>query len=120
MIKECLKIVSPVTIVEINKIITGNICAPEKTSAVTGCLSSYFYYKTKEEMISSIVISLVKNHYFVDGNKRTALAVFLILCDKNSMKNAVTSSGKLVSIFTQLAASATDATSAAKVLFPAQ
>lgn len=50
------------------------------------CLSSYYYYDTDEEQIASVVLSLVKDHYFMDGNKRTAFAVLMILSEFNGIR----------------------------------
>lgn len=41
--------------------------------------SSYHYYYDTKEKIASIVRGIVKNHPFVDGNKRTALVFFLLM-----------------------------------------
>lgn len=41
--------------------------------------ASYQYYADTREKIVSIVRSIVKNHAFVDGNKRTALVFFLFM-----------------------------------------
>lgn len=49
------------------------------------CLSSFYYYDTDEEQIASIVLSLIKGHYFIDGNKRTAYAVLTILSEFNGI-----------------------------------
>lgn len=52
----------------------------------SSCLSSYSYYDTIEEQIASIVYNIVKNHYFVDGNKRTAYVVLIKLCEDNNVR----------------------------------
>ena len=57
---------------------------------VEGCLSSFYYYEGKENQISSIVLSLVKGHFFADGNKRTALTVLKILIDINKVETSLT------------------------------
>lgn len=44
-----------------------------------------FYPSTKEK-IAKIVVSLVRLHPFVDGNKRTALAVLIVLSDLNGLQ----------------------------------
>lgn len=49
------------------------------------CLSSFYYYDTDKEQIASIILSLIKGHYFIDGNKRTAFAVLMILSDFNKI-----------------------------------
>ena len=53
---------------------------------VNACFSSYQYYDSEREQIASIVYNLVKGHIFPDGNKRTSLAVFQILCDLNHIR----------------------------------
>ena len=72
---------------EINRRLTGNNFGIYRD--VSSCLSSYPYYKTKQEQIMSIVINLLKGHYFFDGNKRTAFSMFIILCEWNSVEFSV-------------------------------
>lgn len=48
---------------------------------IQSCLSSIDYYESVEDKISSIIRAIIKNHYFLDGNKRTALATYFILSD---------------------------------------
>ncbi|MDR1050861.1 MAG: type II toxin-antitoxin system death-on-curing family toxin [Deltaproteobacteria bacterium] len=50
------------------------------------CYSSVDYFINIEDKISSVIRSLIKNHHFVDGNKRTALAVLYILCVFNKVE----------------------------------
>lgn len=52
---------------------------------VEGCLSSFYYYEGKENQIASIVLSLVKGHFFADGNKRTATTVLKMLMHMNNI-----------------------------------
>ena len=73
-------------VVLINEALTGNRCSEERKQRVGGCLSSYSYYDTVREQITSIVVSLLKGHFFQDGNKRTALAIYLDLCQNNGIK----------------------------------
>ena len=117
MIKEELKIISATAIAAINADITGTAPDQKRASACGGSLSSYFYYETKEEMIASIVLAIIKGHYFVDGNKRTSLAVFDALCELNGMSNAISSSSEIISAFTRLAAGKSTVHDAAKLLF---
>lgn len=53
---------------------------------LTGMLSSYQYYDTDKLQIASIIRSLIKNHYFVDGNKRTAAVAMFTLADVAGIK----------------------------------
>lgn len=74
-------------LIEINKRITGDGTVIK--NSLGSCTASWLYYETIELKISSVVRSVIKNHYFKDGNKRTAFAVFNILCWANgiSLKN---------------------------------
>ena len=58
-------------------------------SALVSCFATFdgieFYPSTKEK-IAKIVVSLVRLHPFVDGNKRTALAVLIVLSDLNGLQ----------------------------------
>lgn len=42
-------------------------------------------YKSKEEKISVVTYGLIKNHGFVDGNKRIGVAMMLLLLVLNKM-----------------------------------
>ena len=54
--------------------------------ALSSCFATFdgieFYPSTKEK-IAKIVVSLVRLHPFVDGNKRTALSILFSLAGKN-------------------------------------
>lgn len=52
--------------------------------SIESCFSSLDYLEDNRLKIASIVRSIVKNHYFQDANKRTAFAVFTILCSLNN------------------------------------
>lgn len=65
-------------------------------------MSSFYYYDSDEEQIASIVLSLVKGHYFIDGNKRTAFSVFEILCKFNNIEISKTDR-QLCKIFIDIA-----------------
>jgi len=43
-------------------------------------------YKTVEEKAVAYLYFLIKNHPFVDGNKRTAILTFEVLCNFNDLK----------------------------------
>lgn len=78
-----ISIISQDTIADINyKLVGSKRVGDEKYKS---CLSSFYYYETDKEQIASIVLSLIKGHYFMDGNKRTAYAVLAILSDFNGM-----------------------------------
>ena len=79
-----IKIIGEDAIEKINYDIVGS--KRDKDSTYRSCFSSYYYYETDEEQISSIVLSLVKGHYFMDGNKRTAFIVFTALCKFNNIE----------------------------------
>lgn len=61
-----------------NEAITGECPDVARSSRAQSCFSTYDYYDTIEEKIACITGLLVKNHYFVDGNKRTAAFTFCI------------------------------------------
>lgn len=57
-------------------------------SALSSCFATFdgfeFYPSTKEK-IAKIIVSLVRLHPFVDGNKRTALVLLFSLAGKNKI-----------------------------------
>jgi death-on-curing family protein len=55
---------------------SGNVIDIDR---LLGISASYHYYADTRSKISSIVRGIVKNHPFVDGNKRTALVFFLLM-----------------------------------------
>ncbi len=46
---------------------------------IGSAFSSYHYYNTPEDQVCSVLVGLIRNHAFADGNKRTAFATFKIL-----------------------------------------
>lgn len=80
-------------------------------------MSSYSYFDTVQEQITSIVVSLLKGHFFQDGNKRTALAVYLDLC-QNSGIQFISDQDRLGDVFIDIAANQRDITENARLLFP--
>ena len=48
--------------------------------------STYTYYNSHAEQITSIVCNFVRGHYFIDGNKRTSCIILSILSDFNNLK----------------------------------
>ena len=56
-----------------------------KDKSVAGCYSSIYYFDDCKSAVSSVFRSLCKNHYFLDGNKRTACACLYILCKINNI-----------------------------------
>lgn len=79
-----ISVIDQDTIAEINYKLVGTKRIDD--DRYKSCLSSYYYYNTDEEQIASIVLSLIKGHYFMDGNKRTAYAVLTILADFNGIQ----------------------------------
>lgn len=55
---------------------------PLNTNLVGSCLSSWHYYTDITQQVSSVVYGIAKNHAFQDGNKRTAVVVYYVLCAK--------------------------------------
>jgi death-on-curing protein len=44
-------------------------------------------YLTIQDKITYVVLSIIKNHIFIDGNKRTATIIYFTLCDYYNIKN---------------------------------
>lgn len=80
-----MKQILPSQIVKINEIVTGTPVDTVRKQKVKSAFASVDYYDTLQDQISCIVCSIVKNHYFVDGNKRTALFVYIVLCSINDI-----------------------------------
>ena len=89
-------------VVLINEALSGNRCSEEGRQRVDGCLSSYSYYGTVPEQ---------------DGNKRTALAVYLDLCQNNGIQ-IISDQDRLGDVFIDIAATQRDITENARLLFP--
>lgn len=102
-----------------NQILTGN--EPSKTTKqkLLGCFSSYHYYDSNDQQISSIVLSIIKNHCFIDGNKRTALVALDTLCVINNTKRAV-SNDDIDNVIVDIAAHKYTVDHVAKILFSVQ
>lgn len=73
------------TIIKLNKMVDGPglLLNP---SLLDSALSSWHYYESIEDQISSIVRGIIKNHAFQDGNKRTATLVLTTLASLNNLK----------------------------------
>lgn len=104
-------------VVLINEALTGNRCSEERKQRVGGSLSSYSYYEDIREQITSIVVSLLKGHFFQDGNKRTALAIYLDLCQNNGIE-FLSDQDRLGDVFIDIAATQRDISENARLLFP--
>ena len=74
--------INPLDIEKTNAVIIGAESAMNKS--ISSCLSSLAYYESIENKISSIVRSIIKNHHFKDGNKRTSFNAFEVLCFLNN------------------------------------
>lgn len=71
----------------------GGLYGLRDRGSLEGALVSCFvtfegieFYRTSKEKIAKTVVSLVRLHPFVDGNKRTALAVLIVLSDLNGLQ----------------------------------
>lgn len=96
---------------------TGAACDERRRQAVAGCYSSFHYYYTPQERIACIVASLLKGHFFMDGNKRTALSTYIVLCQANNLP-FIEDTQKQADAFVKLAA-AKNNISGYVILFPA-
>lgn len=114
--------IQPITIeslIQINEILTHQPCTEERKGKVKGCLSSYFYYETPEEQVTSIVVSLIKGHFFLDGNKRTALSAYLDLAENNNLPLLVNKNA-LGELFIEIASTHKSISEYSQLLFPNQ
>lgn len=69
-------------ILEINKLYSDGVL---KNNNLLSCYASIDYYNSAELSVCSVFRSLCKNHYFTDGNKRTACDCLYILCYFNDI-----------------------------------
>lgn len=113
-----LTIIPVESIIDRNYYFTGVTYDEKRKDAVEGCYSSFFYYDTPQKQIASIVASLVKGHFFVDGNKRTALFVYIMLSELNHVKY-IDDEEEQVRVFVEMASSHKSVEEYAAMLFPA-
>jgi death-on-curing protein len=76
-----LKILNESVIIKINKKIANYSYLIKPLT----CYSSINYYNNNSDKISSIIRSILKDHNFIDGNKRTAVALLYILIKSNNI-----------------------------------
>ena len=112
-----ITIISIDDIINENFILTGVKCDERRAKSVDGCYSSYYYYDTFQEQITSIVVSLIKGHFFIDGNKRTALSTYIVLSQVNGLKY-IEDTQRQVDVFVEIATTHKDISDYVKLLFP--
>lgn len=105
------------SVVLINEALIGNRCSEERKQRISGCLSSYSYYEDIREQITSFVVSLLKGHFFQDDYKRTALAIYLDLCQNNGIE-FLSDQDRLGDVFIDIAANQRGIAENAQLLFP--
>lgn len=103
-------------IIEYNKLLTGHGDVLNK-NLLESAFSSWHYFETPEEQISSVVRGIIKNHPFRDGNKRTAVLVFFDLMEITRSKSSITDT-KLEDIVVTIASSKLEVEDVSKLLFP--
>lgn len=64
-------------------------------------------YPTVEDKISYIVFSIIANHVFLDGNKRTGALILVKLCKDNNLNISYTEN-ELIDLVRQIAQSKVD------------
>lgn len=72
-------------IIAINEQVVGTKGTLLKKNELESVLASYYYYDTAECQICSIVVGIVMNHCFIDGNKRTGLVILDYLSEENNL-----------------------------------
>ena len=90
----------PVSLEEARRIVTvlrerfggSPLFGKEKDESLEGSLNAVFQtaggeelYPSREEKAANLLYFLVKNHHFVDGNKRIGAAIFLWFLEKNGI-----------------------------------
>lgn len=103
-------------IIERNFRFTGIRCDERRAKAAAACYSRFCYYDSLQEQLASIVLSLVKGHFFADGNKRTALFTYLLLSELNGLAH-IEDTQELVETFVELAAGQADVGQCARLLY---
>lgn len=101
----------------VNRELTGLPCGEARLAALAGCYSALPYRDSPEEKIASVVASLLKGHFFADGNKRTALFAYLLLSRLNGLES-IKDQDDLVRIMVDSAAADWDIPKLKNLLFP--
>jgi prophage maintenance system killer protein len=61
-----------------------------KTESLVATITTAYFgeeiYKTQQEKALAYLYFLIKDHPFVDGNKRTACLVFEVICEINNLE----------------------------------
>ena len=99
-----MKLIHKKVLVLLNESITNIRCDTNRITKLDGCFSSYMYYDNIRDQIASIVVSIIKGHFFVDGNKRTALLVYILLSSLNKIKY-ITNQKEQVRVMVEIATS---------------
>lgn len=76
----CLLLFRPNVFVNLNEMV-GERGWQRQSGLLESSLSSWIFYETEREQLASVFRSLVKNHPFVDGNKRTAVLWLLTMAE---------------------------------------
>lgn len=79
-------------------------------------IASTDYYSTFEDKIASITRSLIKNHAFVDGNKRSAVMFFRAMMLQAKRKVTMTDQ-QMIDLFADIAANNYSVLEISKLLF---
>jgi len=97
---------------EFNSVILGSSTSKPSLGSV---LSAVDYYETNEEKIASIILGIIKNHPFLDGNKRTATITLFHLSEENNIK--LVNDTKLFSAIVRIAANKLSVEEIVKLVF---
>lgn len=109
-------IIDAKNIIAANKRFSGLPAEGDRSENLDACFSGIYYYDSTQLKIASIVTSLLKDHFFADGNKRTALWVYLLLSELNGLRH-MEDEMHMAEIFINLAASPADVEKCALKLF---
>ena len=89
-------------IVDINELLNDSTSTVIVKNRLQGILASYHYYETKEHQICSIFKGIIKNHAFIDANKRTGLLFLLLQIDRNNF-NYLLSENEMYNLIQEIA-----------------
>lgn len=112
-----IKLISIEDIVNENYQLTGVKYYKRREKLVGVCCSSFYYYGTVHEQITRIVVILIKVHFFLDGNKRTALSTYIVISQADGIKY-IEDVQEQIAAFIEIATTHKDISDYVKLLFP--
>ncbi len=72
-------------IIDFNEDLNNKTLTIIDVNRLKSIVSSYYYYESIEHQLLSIVKSIIKNHAFIDANKRTGLMTLVFYSNKYNL-----------------------------------